>query len=188
MNQKLQSGDIAPSFHALDQNGKTISLETYRGRKLLLAFFRYSACALCNMRVHHFINRYPEWQAQGMDIIAFFESPEKNLQAYVGKQNAPFSLVADPKAAVYDMFGVEISEEKVQATLSNPNTKAIIANVEAAGFLLTPEEGSNFNRIPAEFLIDENGIVQVVHYNRLITDDLPFEIIERFMASNFVSQ
>jgi peroxiredoxin Q/BCP len=180
MTYQLQPGDTAPLFHTVDHNANPISLERYRGRKVLLAFFRFSACALCNLRVHHFIKRYSQWQLQGLDVIALFESPEENLHTYVGKQNAPFSLVADPRALVYNMYGIEISEEKVQATLSDTNIKNVVAEVEAAGFKLTPEEGSNFHRIPAEFLIDEEGIVQVAHYSLLITDNLPFETIDRF--------
>jgi peroxiredoxin Q/BCP len=182
MTHQLRQGVIAPLFHAVDQNGKPVSLVNYRGRKVLLSFFRFSACALCNLRIHHFIKRYPEWQRQGLNVIALFESPEANLNAYVGTQNAPFPRVADPKATVYNIYGVETSKEKVQATLSDTNIESVIAEVEAAGFKLTPEEGSNFHRIPAEFLIDEEGIVQVAHYNRIITDHLPFETIERFAA------
>jgi peroxiredoxin len=132
--------------------------------------------------VHHFIKSYPSWQLQGLDVIAVFESSEENLHIHAGKQNAPFPLIADPQAAVYDRYGVEISEEKVQATLAQSTIKTVIAEVEAAGFKLTPEDGSNFNRIPAEFLIDEAGTVQVAHYNRIITDNLPFETIDRFAA------
>jgi peroxiredoxin len=182
MTHKLQPGQSAPLFHITEHKGKLVSLENYRGRKVLISFFRFSACALCNLRVHRFIERFPEWQRQGLDVIAFFESPEVNLHEYVGKQTPPFPLVADPKAAVYEMYGIEVSEEKVQNTLSDPATKTVIAEAGAAGFKLTPEEGSNFNRIPAEFLIDENGIVQVCHYNRILTDNLPFETIELFAA------
>lgn len=183
MIQQLQSGDPAPLFQAIDHNGKSVSLENYRGRKVFLAFFRFSACALCNLRVHQFIQRYPEWQLQGLEIIAVFESPEKNLFTHVGKQNAPFPLIADPATAIYDLYGVETSEDKVQATLSDPDLKAAIAEAEAAGFPLTPEEGSNFHRIPAEFLIDETGILRTAHYSRILTDHLPFEAIEHFIRS-----
>lgn len=183
MTYPLQQGDTAPLFHAIDQNGNPVTLEQYRGRKVLLAFFRNSACALCNLRVHQFIQRYPEWQLHGLDVITLFESPELNLHNYVGKQNAPFPLIADPKAETYDLYGVETSEEKVKATLSLPDIhQKIEAEVTAAGFKLTPEEGSNFNRIPAEFLIDEEGNIQIAHYNRLIIDHLPFDTIDRFAA------
>ncbi|RKN79201.1 redoxin [Paenibacillus ginsengarvi] len=176
----LQPGIPAPAFTAADIHGHPVTLESYRGRKVLLSFFRFSACALCNLRVRHYIGRYPEWQQQGLDIIAVFESPLANMRSYVGAQNAPFPLIADPKASLYELYGTETSEEKVKATLADAGTKAAIAEAAAAGFELTPEEGSNFHRIPAEFLIDENGILQVVHYGRLVTDHLELAAIDRF--------
>ncbi|NOU68844.1 redoxin domain-containing protein [Paenibacillus sp. LMG 31461] len=182
MTNQLQQGMFAPTFRTVDHSGNPISFDDYRGRKVLLTFMRYSACALCNLRVHHFIKRFPDWQRQGMDVIAFFESPEANIRAYVGTQNAPFPLVADPKAELYDLYGVETSEEKVRITMADVNTKMFAEAAAAAGFALTPEEGSNFNRIPADFLIDENGIIQLAHYSRMITDHLPLEEIECFAA------
>ncbi|MWV45918.1 redoxin domain-containing protein [Paenibacillus sp. HJL G12] len=185
MTDQFQSGDIAPFFQVEDQKDQSVSLETYRGRKVLLAFFRNSACALCNLRVHQFIQRYASWQQQGMDVIAFFESPEANLHKYVGQQDAPFPLIADPEARIYELYGVETSEAKVQATLSQPGIhEEIAARVEAAGFKLMPEAGSNFNRIPAEFLIDENGMIRVAYYGEFITDHLPFETIDQFVADH----
>jgi len=184
MNQKLQPVSKAPLFQVTDQHGKRVSLEQYRGRKVLISFFRYSACALCNLRIQHFIERYPAWQRQSLDIIAFFESPEINLQAYVGKQNPPFPLIADPSAVIYDQYGVESSEEKVQNTLADPSIKDVIAEVEAAGYKLTTEEGSNFYRMPAEFLVDEDGIIRICHYSQVVTEHLPFHTIDLFAAAS----
>lgn len=182
MAHQLQQGMVAPTFRTVDFQGNPVSLESYRGNKVLLAFFRNSACALCNLRVHHFIGRHPEWQQKGMRVIAIFESPEESMRTYVGAQQALFPLVADPKAHLYDLYGVETSEEKVKLTLADANTKSFAAAAEAAGFPLTPEEGSNFNRIPAEFLIDERGMVRLAHYGRIVTDHLPLEVIDNFAA------
>mgnify|MGYP000869525657 CR=1 FL=1 len=54
------------------------------------------------------------------------------------------------------------------------------AEAEEAGNRLTPEEGANFHRVPAEFLIDERGIVRLAHYGDLLIDHLPLETIDRF--------
>lgn len=180
MVKSIQSGEAAPDFSFTAADGTTQNLYDYLGRKVLLAFFRNAACALCNLRIRNFIMRYEDWRRQGLDIIAVFESPEVNLRDHVGQQQAPFSLVADPEGTIYSLYGVEVSEEKVKATIADPHTHSIVAEAAAAGFLLQKEEGSNFNRIPAEFLINENGIVWLAHYGRLVTDHLPFEQIERF--------
>lgn len=182
MVRQLQPGMLAPSFTTSDIHGNPIAMESYRGSKVLLSFFRFSACAMCNLRVHQFIGRYPQWKREGIEVIAVFESPIGNMKTYVGAQNAPFPLVADPTAVLYDLYGIETSDEKVKATLADSRTKEFIAEATAAGFELTLEKDSNFQRIPAEFLIDENGIVKVAHYSQLITDHLEIAVIDRFAA------
>lgn len=168
MTNLLMTGDKAPLFQSIDQHGDPVSLDQFRGRKVLLSFFRNAACAMCNLRVHQMIQRYPDWRRQGLQVIAFFESPEANLHKYVGAQQAPFSLIADPNADIYSLYGVESSESKTEATLALPNVHELADEAAAAGFPLTPEE----------------GIVKTAYYGKLITDHLPFEWVDRFAASS----
>lgn len=184
MRIPLSKGEIAPDFTFAGIDGVPLQFSDLRGRKVLLAFFRNAGCAMCNLRVRHFIQRYNQWHMQGLEIVAVFESPETNMSQYVGRQEAPFPLIADPQADLYDLYGVEVSEEKVQATMADTNTQKFVAEAAAEGFALIPEEGSNFYRIPAEFLIDDNGIIQVAHYGQLVTDHLPLDVIDRFSTGN----
>ncbi|WP_165972281.1 peroxiredoxin family protein [Paenibacillus piri] len=183
MSIPLRKGAAAPDFEFSGMDNVPLRLSDLRGRKVLLAFFRNAACALCNLRVRHMIRHYPRWHGQGLEVLAVFESPDFNLSRYVGRQEAPFPLIADPQASLYDLYRVEVSEEKTQATIADVNTHPFVAEAAAEGFALTPEEGSNMNRIPAEFLIDEDGIVQIAHYGRLITDHLPMDAIDSFAAA-----
>jgi peroxiredoxin Q/BCP len=185
MRIPLSKGEIAPDFTFTGVDGVPLQLSDLRGRKVLLAFFRNAACAMCNLRVQHFIRRYDQWRRQGLEIVAVFESPEISMSQYVSRQEAPFPLIADPQANLYDLYDVEVSEEKVQATMADTNTQKFVAEAAAEGFALTKEEGSNFYRIPAEFLIDENGIVQDAHYGQLVIDHLPLDVIDRFAAGNY---
>ncbi|MDF2680937.1 MAG: redoxin [Brevibacillus sp.] len=180
MRNRLAQGEAAPDFTFSCGDGVTLRLSDLRGRKVLLAFFRNAACALCNLRVRQFIRRYSQWQQQGLEVVAVFESPDSAMTHYVGKQEAPFPLLPDPQAEIYDQYGVEVSEDKFQATIKDSNTQAFIAEAAAEGFALIHQEGANMHRIPAEFLIDENGIIQIVHYGSLVTDHLPIEVIDRF--------
>ncbi|CAG7622999.1 Putative peroxiredoxin [Paenibacillus solanacearum] len=182
MSIRLSPGDIAPDFVFTGIDGTSVRLSDLRGKKVLVAFFRNAACALCNLRVRHFIRRYDAWQRLDLDVVAVFESPADSLSRHVGRQEAPFPLIGDPEARLYALYGVEVSEAKVQATIADAATKTFVAQAEAEGFALTPEAGSNMNRIPAEFLIDENGIVAVAHYGRLVTDHLPLDAIDRFAS------
>src|SRR5262245_24646206 len=117
---QIQPGTLAPSFHVEDVFGTPISLDDYAGKRLLLSFFRNAACAICNLRVHELIERYSAYHRSGVEILAVFESPHENILQYVGRQDAPFPIVADPQAQLYGIYGVEVSEDKVAKTMRMP--------------------------------------------------------------------
>ena len=183
---QIQAGTPAPLFYVEDIFGAPINLQDYAGKTMLLSFFRNAACAICNLRVHQLIQRYPAYQRSSLELLAVFESPRENILQYVGKQDAPFPIIADPQAQLYTLYGVETSEEKVAQTMQMPEAEGIIHEAAAHGFALTQEAGSNFYRIPADFLIGPNLIVQYAHYASYVTDHLPYEVIEQFIAQEVV--
>ena len=79
------------------------------------------------------------------------------MRHYVGTQDAPFALIADPFADLYTLYGVESSEAKLKRTMAMSTTQQRIAEAAAAGFRPTEEAGSNFLRMPADFFIGADG-------------------------------
>jgi len=151
------------------------------GNPLLLSFYRNGACALCNLQVHKLIERYPAYRRQGLAVLAVFESSRESILQYVGKQDAPFPIIADPRGHLYARYGVENSDEKVQASMKNPVVADVVKEAAASGFVLTAEEGSNFFRMTADFLIAPDQKVVAAHYAEYVGDHLPFAIIEQFL-------
>lgn len=180
---KLMVGMAAPTFQTFELFDKQVNVQNYRGRWLLLSFYRFSACALCNLRVHQLIEQYPDLHQKGLDMLAVFESPKANMLQYVGKQDAPFSLIADPEAHLYDLYGIETSEEKVKATMADASTMDRVKAAAAAGFALTKEEGSNFNRMPADFLIDPDGVIREAFYSELVGEHLKLAVIDAHLKA-----
>jgi peroxiredoxin len=179
----IQPGMPAPTFRSTDLFGSPLDLADYRGRPLLLTFLRNAACALCNLRVHELITHYPALTQQGLALIAVFESPGERMLEHVAKQDAPFPLVADPAAHLYDLYSVESSEAKLAQTVAMPETQTAVAAAAALGFALTPEPGSNFSRMPADFLIGPDGVVLRAHYASFITDHLPLGAIKQALTA-----
>ena len=177
----LHEGTSAPDFETVAVDGTRLRLREYAGQPVFLAFFRNAACALCNLRVHHMIERFPAWQAQGLAVITVFESPHERIVAY--GQQPPFPIIADPAARLYDIYEVETSESKLNASLSMAETQAAIAAAAAQGFTLTKEEGSNFHRMPADFLIGPDQTIRVARYANFVTDHLPFETIDEYLET-----
>jgi len=50
---KIKPGQPAKNFSSKDIAGNILSLKDYEGKRLMLSFYRYAACPLCNLRVHH---------------------------------------------------------------------------------------------------------------------------------------
>jgi len=179
---KLTAGTRAPLFKTEDVFGQPIDLAAYAGKPLLLSFFRNGACAVCNLQVHKLIQKYPTYHAQGLEILAVFESPRESILQYVGKQDAPFPIIADPQARLYDLYGVESSEAKVKGSLGDPVQDAVVAEAAQNGFNLTHEDGTNFFRLPADFLICPDGTIELAYYTELVGLHLPFAEIEAFLT------
>lgn len=183
MNQAITEGTTAPAFKTEDIFGNPIQLQAYEGRPVLLSFFRNAACAICNIRVHQLIVNYPRFQEMGLAIIAVFESPRENMLQYVGKQDAPFPLIANPEGDLYQLYGVEVSAEKVGASMQTELTQSRVKEAAEAGYQLIREDGSNFNRMPADFLISPDGKIARAFYSDLIGAHLPLEEIEAYLKT-----
>ncbi len=175
---RLLTGAAAPLFEAQDLWGRPVDLQ---GRLTLLSFFRNGACALCNLQVHRLIERYPDYRRRGLSVVAVFESPRESVVQHVGKQDVPFPIIADPKAQLYDLYGVETSQEKATAPLTAKQSEEV-QEAAAIGYPLTPEEGSNFFRMPADFLIGPDLTLLRVFYSDVVGDHLSFEEIDQVLA------
>jgi len=104
---KLSKGDTAIDFSVEDISGRLISLRDFRGKKLMLSFYRYTECIYCNLRIHHLVKRYDEFNAKGLEKIAFFQSSENQIEKYTGKLNPPFHIISDTQRKIYRIYGVE---------------------------------------------------------------------------------
>lgn len=175
---RLQPGSPAPAFTTVDYQGNPVSLQALAGRKVLLSFYRYASCPFCNLRIHHLRQRSAEWQARGLDMVAVFQSPAASIRDYAVGETVEFAIVPDPELQLYRRYGVESSW---LAFAKSGLRAADLAKATAKGFLPGKVEG-DMNRVPADFLIDEQGIVRVAFYGKDIGDHLDIRVVEDFLA------
>lgn len=147
---RIKEGEKAKDFILEDISGNPISLNAYKGKKLMLSFYRYASCFYCNLRVHQLIQHYPEFNEAGLSMLAFFQSPKEDILQNVGKQNPPFPIIPDPERTVYQLYGVESSLAKYFKAIFSLNTIRAIK----AGFWPGKTEGKR-ELVPADFLIED---------------------------------
>ena len=171
--QKLTIGSKALNFEAKQMDGSSFDFASLKGKKILLSFLRNGACAMCNLRVHELVQQHDRFEEKGIQIVTVFESPVEDMIPYVAKQHPPFLLLSDANGSSHEKYGLETSEEKIAHVMMNNLAADRIKEAAAAGFALTKQEGSNFYRLPADFLIDENFVVRKLHYSDFVIDHMP---------------
>lgn len=177
---RLQTGDHAPSFVVPSLQGTEVALGDYRGRKLLLSFFRYGACPLCNLRLTFLVDAYPRWQEQGLDVVAVFESPAERLLETVASGPIPFAVIPDPARALYKTYGVTASW---LGYLIGAFRVRSFSDAFKRGFHPGKGEGA-IAQLPAEFLIGPDLIIDRAYYGVDIGDHLPLSEVGAWIGAN----
>lgn len=176
MGQRLKIGDRAPIFETVDTKGDTIKLENYKGHKIILAFFRYASCPVCNYRVHELMENYDQITSKDYKIIAIYESSNSTLDEYLSETPLPFTVIGDPTLKLYKAYRVEKSFWKmVTSAFKHQPMEAMRKGNKL--FSKKQKRDGNRARVPADFIIDENGVITDVHYGTNIGDHMPINKI-----------
>ena len=165
---RITTGSLAPDFSAESIGGRRVSLEQLRGRPLLLKFYRFATCPVCNLHMHRFIQEHDQVSNAGLTTVVFYHSPADKL-AEAQDYATPFDLVADPEKTIFRAYGVERGlRGMVSGTVMREYMKALRAGFSPG--LLTSDGGITGN--PADFIIDASGRVVFAHYGKHYADSL----------------
>ena len=102
----LKIGDKAPQFEALDNQGNTIKLSDYAGKKLVVFFYPKASTPGCTMQACNLRDNYQRFLAEGYAILGVSADSAKRQQNFIDKKELPFPLLADEDKTVINAFGV----------------------------------------------------------------------------------
>ncbi|REE81926.1 peroxiredoxin Q/BCP [Lutibacter oceani] len=102
----LKAGDKAPYFEALDQDGNTIKLSDYLGKKLVIFFYPKASTPGCTVEACNLRDNYQTFLAKGYAILGVSADSAKRQQNFINKNELPFPLLADEDKTVINAFGV----------------------------------------------------------------------------------
>ncbi len=103
---KLKIGDKAPAIEALDHNGKKISLEDYKGSKVILYFYPKDDTPGCTAEACNLRDNYNILLEKGFKIIGVSADSTISHQKVAGKYFLPFSLIPDTDKKIIPAYGV----------------------------------------------------------------------------------
>lgn len=102
----LKSGDKAPNFSGLDQNGTSYKLADYKGKKLVVFFYPKASTPGCTAEACDLRDNYARFQANNYALLGVSADSAKAQMKFIEKFDLPFPLLADEDKSVIQAFGV----------------------------------------------------------------------------------
>ena len=102
----LKAGDKAPDFKGIDEQGNTIGLSDFQGKKLILFFYPADNTPGCTAAACSLRDSYEALKDKGFELLGVSPDSAKKHQGFINKYAFPFHLLADTEHQVMDAFGV----------------------------------------------------------------------------------
>ncbi|MGN6566386.1 MAG: thioredoxin-dependent thiol peroxidase [Flavipsychrobacter sp.] len=102
----LKAGDKAPDFTALDQNGNTISLHDFKGKKVALYFYPKDDTPTCTVEACNLRDNFAVLKKKGIVVIGVSKDEVKKHKKFETKYSLPFILVSDVDTKINNDYGV----------------------------------------------------------------------------------
>jgi peroxiredoxin Q/BCP len=101
----LKVGDPAPPINATDQDGRRITLEEYRGKKIVLYFYPKDNTPGCTAEACDLRDHYSQFVQQDFEVIGVSADSESSHKKFIKKHDLPFRLISDGGKKVLQDYG-----------------------------------------------------------------------------------
>jgi thioredoxin-dependent peroxiredoxin len=149
--EKISEGAMAPQFTGKDQDGRTVSLKDFKGKKVILYFYPKDDTPGCTAEACNLRDNYEDLLSRGFAIMGVSPDDVKSHGKFRTKYELPFSLIADPEKTIIKAYGAWGEKSMYGKTYE--------------GVLRTT------------FIIDESGKIQKI-INKVNTGDHTKQILE----------
>ena len=112
----LQIGTKAPYFEGVDENGNTIKLSDYAGKKLVLYFYPKDSTPGCTAEACDLRDNYERFLALGYEVVGVSRDSAASHVRFIEKYQLPFHLISDTDLTIlkaYEAWGEKKNYGKV---------------------------------------------------------------------------
>ena len=134
---RLQAGDTAPAFTLTDQDGNTVSLSDFAGKRVVLYTYPRAFTPGCTTEACDFRDSEARITAAGYEVLALSTDPATKLADFKQEYELPFRLLSDPGHEVQAAYGA-YGEKKNYG-------KTVIGSIRST--FLIDEEGKIFEAL-----------------------------------------
>jgi len=102
----LEAGTKAPDFSLPDQDGNTVSLQDFKGQKVILYFYPKDNTPGCTKQACNFGELFPQIREKGAVVLGVSKDSVASHKKFQEKYHLPFTLLSDPELTVIQAYGV----------------------------------------------------------------------------------
>lgn len=102
----LQPGDSAPKFTGTDQDGKTVKLSDFKGKKLVIYFYPKDNTPGCTVQACNLRDNYGLLEKKEISLVGISGDSVLSHQKFSKKFDLPFPLIADVDHKIINAYGV----------------------------------------------------------------------------------
>ena len=104
--KNLKAGDKAPAIDSVDQNGDKITLDQFKGKKIVLYFYPKDMTPGCTTQSCNLRDNYKALMERGYVVLGCSaDSPSRHVK-FIEKYDLPFPLISDESKEVLNAQGV----------------------------------------------------------------------------------
>jgi peroxiredoxin Q/BCP len=105
---KLNTGDVAPDFELLDQDGKSVTLsERLTKGPVVLYFYPKDDSPGCTAEACGFRDSFQTFTDAGVDVIGVSDDSPESHRQFAARHLLPFTLLSDPGGLLRRRYAVE---------------------------------------------------------------------------------
>ena len=102
----LETGMKAPEFALCNQNGETVRLSDFLGKKVVLYFYPKDNTPGCTWQACAFAAAYDVFRQRDVAVIGVSKDSVASHLKFAQKHDLPFILLADPELQAIQAYGV----------------------------------------------------------------------------------
>ncbi len=102
----LKEGDKAPKFEAKNCQGKEISIDDFKGSKLILYFYPKAMTPGCTAETINLATHYDDLKQKGFEVLGVSPDTIEKQKRFKEKYDVPFSLIPDEEKNLIQKYGV----------------------------------------------------------------------------------
>jgi peroxiredoxin Q/BCP len=139
MSDRLSPGDVAPKFSLTADDGSTVSLKDFKGRRVVVYFYPAAMTPGCTKQACDFSDSLSSLKAAGIDVVGISPDKPEKLAKFRERDGLTIPLLSDPDKSVLEAYGA-FGEKKLYG-------KTVVGVIRST------------------FVVDAKGKIEIAQYN-----------------------